>query len=111
MSKYQCEYCSKEFKKKQHLENHLKRKKKCYECIQCTRCYKIFNTQQHLEIHLKNKKDCTQNINYYINLIEKLNTTILNLTNKISNLEKENLELKKIVCTKEKYINNLQLFN
>ena len=111
MNKYICEYCSKKFKKKQHLNNHLTRKNKCYKILQCPKCFKIFNTKQHFEYHLNNQKNCNTDYDYYIETIKNLNNVILNLNNEQKKLENENKELKIVLGNKEKYINNLQLFN
>jgi C2H2 type zinc finger protein len=93
-----CEKCNKEFKRKEHLINHLNRKISCIkEIIKCNNCLKIFKTKQHLENHNNRKNKCKK-----IDL-EREN---LELRNRI--LELENLNLRNsIIPASTPIINNI----
>lgn len=61
MSKYKCKECDKEFKKKNHYDNHLNRKNKCYENeseekkkLECIYCDKLFSRHDSMMRHIKN---------------------------------------------------------
>ena len=112
MSFFICEYCQKEFKRKQHYMAHLNRKKKCYDIYNCEKCNRIFSTKQQLQNHKNMIKDCSQRLNITKNIEETLyfKNTIKKLKNEKKNLLDENMQLKKELRIKNEYITNMKLF-
>jgi uncharacterized Zn-finger protein len=66
MSKFNCEYCDKEFSLKTNLTRHLNRKTTCYERkkkLTCNICNIEFSTLSNLNAHLKTKKHLKKSTN------------------------------------------------
>lgn len=58
--KYICDKCKKEFKKKDHYDNHMKRKIPCVPDLTCPDCGVTFSRLFTLNRHLKNSKKCNK---------------------------------------------------
>ena len=97
-----CNKCNKEFKTKQHYNNHLARKNPCVKQIyKCDNCLQEFKSNQYLNQHLNRKFKCQKidlerkNIELKHQLeIVKIQTCITN-NNNITNiiLYQKSLEL------------------
>ena len=120
---YPCEFCDKKLSSKSSLSTHLKRAQYCINnrkkttievfIFECSGCDKVYTSKQNLNIHMETcvkfqiKLDTEKNKTH----IEMLDNQILELKNKVSELEGrlENVAIKAVsrsTTTNQTHINN-----
>lgn len=103
---FKCNKCNKEFKRKDHYNNHMNRKTPCVkEVIKCENCLKIFNKTYDLTNHLNRKFKCKKvdlekenaelkhqlEISQVRQQVITQNITIVNNTINVNNFSNENI--------------------
>jgi reticulocyte-binding protein len=116
MSEYICEYCNSKLSTKTNLIVHIKTSKKCLELrncstediYSCTICNKKFSSKKLFKTHLTECRIILNEKNKYIRTLE---SSIEELKNKISQLEEENISLKKQNSIIKNSYNNVNSHN